>query len=85
MEITTETVITGTETLIEDAISVFCKVEVKRTNNNAFISLMMRFKDTWKFIDGVGGYEKTFEESLNKALSKARDQWQIEVNLKEVA
>ena len=87
METTTETTIKGKEMILDNELVVRTQVELERFNESAqlnlyvFLSETRRVKVDYLFV----GRFNTWNENLEFALDKAKTDWKMEVELKEVA
>lgn len=88
----TTTITTGTETILTGQMNIAYEVVLERKNNQATLYLYAVTKNGKAIIDSaVGTYwseendNETFEQSLERALQRAKLNWQLEVPLKEVA
>lgn len=78
------TTITGRETVAEGFNTFNYKVECKRTDNQAFLTLWIIFKDRETLVDSVlETTAETFEENYINALERASINWKCEI--KQVA
>lgn len=82
----TTTTLTGSEILLEGTMNVSYQVKVERENQKAALFLYVIIGDKRESVSCVVEDDKpTFQENLEKALHRAKERWQIEVELKEVA
>jgi len=87
----TTTIIKGRETILTGIMPISYEVELCRKDNEASLYLWAIINEQKNMLASAYGSsifdspEKTYEESLACALDKAQKQWNIEVNLKEVA